>query len=95
MEISGGTIAVSSSTEDNGALDYDGACTLTGGTLFAESRGGVMSQIPSDCEQMTMFVSLGSNAKKGSTVTISEIMFYKYVVRTCNFRCNGTLIFPI
>lgn len=71
MEISGGTIAVSSSTEDNGALDYDGACTLTGGTLFAESRGGVMSQTPSDCEQMTMFVSLGANAEKGSTVTIS------------------------
>lgn len=71
MDISGGTIAVSSSTEDNGALDYDGACTLTGGTLFAESRGSVMAQAPSDCEQPTMFVSLGMNAKKGSTVTIS------------------------
>ena len=71
MDISGGTIAVSSSTEDNGALDYDGTCTLTGGTLFAESRGSVMAQAPSDCEQPTMFVSLGMNAKKGSTVTIS------------------------
>lgn len=71
MEISGGTIAVSSSTEDNGALDYDGICTLTGGTLFAESKGNVMAQAPSDCEQMTMFVSLGVNAKKGSAVTIS------------------------
>lgn len=71
MEISGGTIAVSSSTEDNGALDYDKTCTLTGGTLFAESRGSVMAQAPSDCGQTTMFVSLGTNAKKGSTLTIS------------------------
>ncbi len=71
MEISGGTIAVSSSTEDNGALDYNGTCTLTGGTLFAESKGDAMTQALSDCDQMTMFVSLGSNAKKGSTVTIS------------------------
>lgn len=88
MEISGGTIAVSSSTEDNGALDYDGTCTLTGGTLFAESRGSVMSQAPSDCEQMTMFVSLGANAEKGSTVTItgnSKTFTYTLTCDASNF----------
>lgn len=72
MEISGGIIAVSSSTEDNGALDYDGTCTLTGGTLFAQSKGNVMAQAPSSCEQPAMFFSLSSGASKGSEVVISN-----------------------
>lgn len=84
LDISGGTIAVSSSSEDDGALDYDGTSSITGGTLFAESKGSVMAQAPSDCTQNTMFVSLGSNRTAGETVTISGASgTYTYTL-TCN-----------
>lgn len=84
VDISGGTVAVSSSTDDNGALDSDGSCSVSGGVLFAESKGSVMAQAPSDCVQNAMFVSFGSNRAVGETVTISGVSCSYTYTLTCN-----------
>lgn len=76
LNISGGTILVSSTGNADGALDSDGTMTLTGGVLFAPSLGG-MIQTPSDAAQCTLSVGFGETLKAGTNVnfTIGDVSY--------------------
>ncbi len=67
--MSGGTVIVSSTGMDDGALDYESSFELTGGTLLAFDVGG-MSAAPSSASQYTVFVGFGTTLSEGTYVSL-------------------------
>ncbi len=69
--VSGGTIVVEGPTNDgNGALDYDNAASITGGTLIAIGSSGMAMNF-SSAMQGSILLSVG-NRKAGTTVAIAD-----------------------
>jgi len=73
LYFSGGTVLVSGPTNNgNGALDYDGTCEITGGTLAIAGSSG-MAQSPGDTSsQNSVTVYYSSVQKSGTLVTLSD-----------------------
>lgn len=69
----GGEVYVDGPVDNgNGALDYDGICEITGGTLFAIGSSG-MAQAPSNSSQQpSMSVNFSSIQKAGSVITVKD-----------------------
>lgn len=73
LYFSGGTVLVNGPTNNgNGALDYDGTCEVTGGTLAIAGSSG-MAQSPGDTSsQSSLTVYYSSVQKAGTLVTLSD-----------------------
>ncbi len=72
IDISGGVITVNGPENNgNGALDYDGSCTISGGTLIAVGASG-MAQMPSDCKQPCIMASLSQTQTANTGITITD-----------------------
>ena len=62
FSVSGGVIYVSGPGDDgNGALDYDGTATITGGTVVAAGMSGMAQNFGSDSTQGTMLINLDTD----------------------------------
>lgn len=73
LYIEGGTVLVDGPVNNgNGALDYDGSCTVTGGILMAAGSSG-MAQSPSEnSTQSSLTVYYSSIQKAGSAVILKD-----------------------
>lgn len=71
--INGGDIKVFGPTDDeNGALDYDGTCEITGGNLIAIGSSGMMQAPSSSSSQYSLAFVLSSNCSENSVITIKD-----------------------
>lgn len=72
LNVSGGYIIVYGPTDNgNGALDYDGAATITGGTICAIGYSG-MAQNFSAGTQGSILYNSSSNLSSNSTITLKD-----------------------
>ena len=72
LTITGGEVYVSGPTSDgDGALDYAGTGTITGGTLIAAGSSGMAQSLSSDT-QGVMLLTLSGAQSAGSTVTVKD-----------------------
>ncbi len=72
LTITGGEVYVSGPTSDgDGALDYAGTGTITGGTLIAADSSGMAQSLSSDT-QGVMLLTLSGAQSAGSTVTVHD-----------------------
>ena len=72
LTITGGEVYVSGPTSDgDGALDYAGTGTITGGTLIAAGSSGMAQSLSSDT-QGVMLLTLSGAQSAGSTVTVHD-----------------------
>lgn len=69
----GGEVYVDGPTDNgNGALDYDGICEITGGTLFAIGSSGMAQAPSSSSQQPSMSVNFSTTQKAGSVITVKD-----------------------
>lgn len=61
---------VYSTTNDKGALDYDGVATISGGTVFAIGQAGMAEGFSTGSSQSYIMSNLSGNA--GDTITITN-----------------------
>ena len=72
IDMSGGIVLVSGPTSSmNGAFDYDGEATVTGGVLIATGSAGMASGFSSAENQGAMLVSVSSQ-KAGTTIAVAD-----------------------
>ena len=72
VEITGGETYVSGSTSSgNGALDYAGAGTITGGTVIAAGSSGMAQSLSSDTQGVAL-LTLSGTQSAGSAVTLKD-----------------------
>lgn len=72
LTITGGEVYISGPTSDgDGALDYAGTGTITGGTLIAAGSSGMAQSLSSDT-QGVMLLTLSGAQSAGSTVTVHD-----------------------
>ncbi len=72
LTITGGEVYISGPTSDgDGALDYAGTGTITGGTLIAAGSSGMAQSLSSDA-QGVMLLTLSGAQSAGSTVTVHD-----------------------
>lgn len=63
VEMSGGTVLINGPVSSgDGALDYDGSFSLTGGTLAAASASGMAQNVSSASNQGAMLISTGQQS---------------------------------
>lgn len=67
--MTGGSLIVSSTGNADGALDFNGTMTVSGGYLLAFTGGG-MPEAPGTASQPVIAMGFGSNQPKGSEVMI-------------------------
>lgn len=73
LYLDGGTVIVNGPTNSgNGALDYDGTCTITGGTLIAAGAAGMAQSPGSSSTQNVLSVTLPSSQAAGTMVSIVD-----------------------
>lgn len=73
LYFSGGTVLVSGPTNNgNGALDYDGTCEITGGTLAIAGSSGMAQSPGNTSSQSSVTVYYSSVQKSGTLVTLSD-----------------------
>ena len=73
LTITGGEVYVSGPTSDgDGALDYAGMGTITGGTLIAAGSSGMAQSLSSDT-QGVMLLTLSGTQSAGSAVTVKDV----------------------
>lgn len=71
IQISGGTVGVwAATTMGEGAIDFNGTGTLTGGTLIVASSGGLMQDTAGLSGQSVMTLSCAGSA--GETVSLTD-----------------------
>ena len=71
LNVSGGEIYIDGPTSDgDGALDYDGTGTITGGTLVAVGANGMAMNFGADSTQGSILLNLSGSA--GQTVTVRD-----------------------
>lgn len=71
LNISGGVTIVHGPTNDgNGALDYDGKCTVTGGILAASGSSGMAQGVSSTSTQGALKLTFSGTAPGGSLVSV-------------------------
>lgn len=99
MEISGGTIDITASDNGNGALDYNGTATITGGTLVAAGMSGMEQNFGSDSTQGSLMMNLTDNQSRkitledadGNTlVSYTPMREYNSVVISCAELSDGS-----
>jgi len=72
INMTGGTVYVDGPTaNNNGAIDYDGGFTISGGTLVASGSSG-MAQAPSTNTQPSILMYYNSAQAAGTTVTLKD-----------------------
>ena len=72
VEITGGETYVSGSTNSgNGAFDYAGAGTITGGTVIAAGSSGMAQSLSSDTQGVAL-LTLSGTQSAGSAVTLKD-----------------------
>lgn len=72
LTVSGGEVYVSGPTDSgNGALDFDGAGTVTGGTVIAVGSSGMVKNFGTASTQGSVLLSTG-NQKAGTQVSIAD-----------------------
>ena len=72
LTITGGETYVSGSTSsDNGAFDYAGAGTITGGTVIAAGSSGMAQSLSSDTQGVAL-LTLSGTQSAGSAVTLKD-----------------------
>lgn len=72
LTITGGEVYISGPTSDgDGALDYAGTGTITGGTLIAAGSSGMAQSLSSDT-QGVMLLTLSGAQSAGSSVTVKD-----------------------
>lgn len=71
--LEGGTVLLNGPTSSgDGALDYDGECTVTGGTFIAAGSAG-MAQVPQDASsQPTLMIYFTEKQAAGTAVNLSK-----------------------
>ncbi|HPD88868.1 MAG TPA: carbohydrate-binding domain-containing protein [Oscillospiraceae bacterium] len=73
LTVSGGTIYVSGPTNSgNGALDYAGTGTITGGVLIAAGSTGMAQNFGSDSTQGSILYNFSSEQSGGTSVTLTD-----------------------
>ena len=73
LTVTGGTLLIDgSSNGGNGALDYDGTGTITGGTVIALDQPGMAMNFGSTSTQATALVTLDSQQAAGNVVTLTD-----------------------
>ena len=73
LTVTGGTLLIDGpSNGGNGALDYDGTGTITGGTVIALDQPGMAMNFGASSTQATALVTLDSQQAAGSTVTLTD-----------------------
>ncbi|AFM00235.1 hypothetical protein Desde_1840 [Desulfitobacterium dehalogenans ATCC 51507] len=71
--VEGGTITVSGPVDNgNGALDYDGTATITGGVLMATGSSGMAQGFAEDSSQYSLLHVLSTSVAAGSEVTLTD-----------------------
>lgn len=99
MESSGGTIDITASDNGNGALDYNGTATITGGTLVAAGMSGMEQNFGSDSTQGTLMMNLTDNqsgkitledANGNTLVSYTPMREYNSVVISCAELSDGS-----
>lgn len=99
MEISGGTIDITASDDGNGALDYNGTATITGGTLVAAGMSGMEQNFGSDSTQGSLMMNLTDNqsgeitledADGNTLVSYTPMREYNSVVISCAELSDGS-----
>ncbi len=76
ISMTGGNVIVDGPTSDgDGALDYDGAFDLTGGTLIAAGSSGMMQNLTSSA-QGAILIYFTNSQSAGTTVTIGNDITY-------------------
>lgn len=86
IAISGGTVLVASTGQDDGALDCEGTLSLSGGTLLAVDSS-MMSQTPNDVSQYTVSLGFGTTLSAGTYVSLSsgeQSIVFQLPVNTSN-----------
>lgn len=73
LYIQGGMIIVDGPQDDgNGALDYDGTCEITGGTLIAAGMSG-MAQMPSDTSsQSSVMITFDTTQSENTLISLTQ-----------------------
>ena len=73
LTVTGGTLLIDgSSNGGNGALDYDGTGTITGGTVIALDQPGMAMNFGFASTQATALVTLDSQQAAGNVVTLTD-----------------------
>ncbi|NCB51608.1 MAG: carbohydrate-binding domain-containing protein [Clostridia bacterium] len=73
LNISGGTTYVSGPTDSgNGALDYTGEGTVTGGVVVAVGSSGMAMNFDQNSTQGTILVNLASQQAAGTQITLTD-----------------------
>lgn len=73
LTVTGGTIAIDGpSNGGNGAIDYDGSGTITGGTVIALDQPTMAMNFGSDSTQCTALVTLDSQQAAGTEITLTD-----------------------
>ncbi|MBC8530890.1 carbohydrate-binding domain-containing protein [Gehongia tenuis] len=68
----GGTVLVEGPTDDgNGALDYAGACTVSGGILIAAGSAGMVQAPGADSAQPVLMVTYTENQAAGTPIRLT------------------------
>ena len=99
MEISGGTIDITASDDGNGALDYNGTATITGGTLVAAGMSGMELNFGSVSSLGAVMLSLRvmlsgkitlEDANGNTLVSYTPMREYNSVVISCAELSDGS-----
>lgn len=73
VTITGGTTLVNGPTNSgNGAMDYAGDCTISGGTLIAAGSSGMAQMPDTSSEQCSLMVVYSSQQSAGTAVTLTD-----------------------
>lgn len=73
LYISGGEIYVSGPSDNgNGALDYNGEATITGGTFVALGTSGMAQNFGNDSTQGSMLINLQSSQVANTSVQVKD-----------------------
>lgn len=73
IKMTAGTVVIDGPTNDgDGALDYDGEFTISGGTLVAIGSSGMLKSPSSSSAQLTVTAGFESSQSAGTTVNLSD-----------------------
>ena len=73
LTITGGTVIVNGPTNDgNGALDYAGSCTISGGILVTAGSAGMAQAPGSSSPQNSLAVTYSSSQSGGTAITLTD-----------------------
>lgn len=96
IDMTAGTVLVSSTGGGDGALDYNSGFALSGGTLLAVGSGG-MPSAPSAAEQPVIYIGFESVLEAGSLVAFTgeeQQYVYEMPIRTANLVFSSPELKP-